>query len=68
MSDFQRHIVYTIGHSTRSMDEFMAMLQSFEIKNLVDIRSLPGSRKYPQFNKENLDIVLSTSGINYIYI
>lgn len=64
----QQHTIYTIGHSTRGIDEFVAMLRSFGIENLVDIRSLPGSRKYPQFNKENLEAVLPANGINYIYI
>lgn len=59
--------IYTIGHSTHSIEEFVAMLQSFGIKTLVDIRSLPGSRKYPQFDKENLESVLPEYGINYIY-
>lgn len=60
--------IYTIGHSTRGLDEFIAMLRSFGIRNLVDIRSLPGSRKYPQFNRENLETALHADGINYIYI
>ena len=47
------HIIYTIGHSTRSLVEFLDMLQSFDIKILADIRSLPGSRKFPQIDKEN---------------
>lgn len=68
MKDAQHHTVYTIGHSTHSIDEFIAMLRSFDIATLVDIRSLPGSRKYPQFNKENLEISLAAAGIHYIYI
>lgn len=59
--------IYTIGHSTHSMDEFLAMLQSFGIKTLVDIRSMPGSRKFPQFNKENLKISMEEAGIQYIH-
>lgn len=62
------HIIYTIGHSSRTMIEFLAMLQSFGIKNLVDIRSVPGSRKFPQFNRGNLEIVLPENGIHYVYI
>lgn len=60
--------IYTIGHSTRSLDEFTNLLQSFNIKILADIRSLPGSRKYPQFNQENLRISLSETGITYIHL
>lgn len=60
--------IYTIGHSTHSIEEFVAMLQSFKIKNLVDIRSLPGSRKYPQFDKDSLAASLAACKINYIYM
>jgi uncharacterized protein (DUF488 family) len=62
------HTIYTIGHSTRSLEEFLNMLQSFDIKILADIRSLPGSRKYPQFNKEDLKISLENGGIQYIHL
>lgn len=68
MNDSQQHTIYTIGHSTHSIDEFIAMLHAFDIKNLADIRSLPGSRKYPQFNRENLETVLPENGISYIYM
>lgn len=44
------------------------MLKSFSIKDLIDIRRLPGSRKFPQFDQENLEIVLPVNGINYAYI
>lgn len=62
------HTVYTIGHSTHSLDDFIAMLQSFAIKNLVDIRGLPGSRKFPQFDKENLERSLEEYGIQYTHL
>lgn len=61
-------IIYTIGHSTRSLAEFVEMLESFQIKIVADIRSLPGSRKFPQFNKENLEISLAENGIKYIHL
>ena len=60
--------IYTIGHSTRTLEEFIEMLQSFEIQHLVDIRGLPGSNKYPQFNKENLGVVLPEIGIAYTHL
>lgn len=50
------------------MVDFIAMLQSFAIKGLADIRRLPGSRKFPQFDQENLEIVLAENGIHYQYI
>ena len=60
--------VWTIGHSTRPMDEFVDMLLSFEIKMVVDIRSFPGSRRYPQFNKEALEISLPENDIQYFHL
>ncbi len=68
MSVSGKHTIYTIGHSTHSLDEFTAMLQSFEIKMLADIRGLPGSRRFPQFDKENLEISLRENGIRYTHI
>jgi uncharacterized protein (DUF488 family) len=65
MKSIASHTIYTIGHSTHSLHTFLAMLHSFDIKLLVDIRSLPGSRKFPQFNKENLELSLPESGIAY---
>ena len=60
--------IYTIGHSTRTLEHFIAMLQSFSIEMLVDIRSYPGSKRYPHFNKENLEISLPEKNINYIHL
>lgn len=67
MNSESKHIIYTIGHSTHSLEEFLAMLQSFGIRLLIDIRSLPGSRKFPQFDKENLQIALPENGIQYAH-
>lgn len=60
--------IWTIGHSTRSIDEFISMLQSFRIALLVDVRHFPGSGKYPQFNKEQLQQTLQMSDIEYRHI
>ena len=68
MNKPRTHTIYTIGHSTRSLADFLDMLQSFGIKILADIRSLPGSRKFPQFDKENLKISLEEAGIQYIHL
>ena len=54
MSTTKSAVIYTIGHSTHSIEVFLSMLQSFDIKTVVDIRRFPGSRKYPQFDQENL--------------
>jgi uncharacterized protein (DUF488 family) len=60
--------IWTIGHSTHTLEELIAMLRSFEIKIVTDIRSFPGSRKFPQFNKENLELSLPQNGIQYIHL
>lgn len=63
-----KHTVYTIGHSTHSMEEFLLMLRSFSIGMLADIRRFPGSAKYPQFNKEPLQNALQAAGIGYVHL
>lgn len=68
MQALGKHIIYTIGHSTHSLDDFLNILQHFNIKNLVDVRRLPGSLKFPQFNKDNLITILQKNGINYTHL
>lgn len=60
--------IWTIGHSTHTLDEFLEMLKSFEIEVLVDVRHYPGSRKFPQFNKDNLQVQIPAQGIDYKHI
>jgi uncharacterized protein (DUF488 family) len=60
--------IWTVGHSTRSFDDFIALVKSFGIKRIADIRSFPGSRKFPQFNKESLEISLPQNGIEYFHL
>jgi len=60
--------VWTIGHSTRSSEEFAAILMTHKIKVLVDVRSFPGSRRYPQFNKTSLALTLPEIGITYMHL
>jgi uncharacterized protein (DUF488 family) len=57
--------VWTIGHSTRRIDEFISLLEEHGIKLLADVRLLPGSKRYPQFNKETLANSLGKAGICY---
>jgi uncharacterized protein (DUF488 family) len=57
--------IWTIGHSTRPIDEFVAALESFRISALVDVRTYPGSRRYPQFNKPNLAAWLAGVEVKY---
>ncbi len=61
-------MIWTIGHSTRTLEQFIGLLQSFAIKRLVDVRHYPGSRKYPHFNKGVLDQSLSGVHIHYKHI
>ena len=58
--------IWTIGHSTRSQEEFLEALLSFQIETLVDVRRYPGSKKYPHFNVEALNSYLPEAGIAYL--
>jgi uncharacterized protein (DUF488 family) len=57
--------MWTIGHSTRAIDDFISLLEENEIKLLVDVRAWPGSKRYPQFNKDTLAESLNAHGIRY---
>ena len=59
--------LWSIGHSTRAIEEFIGAVESFEIKVIADVRSFPGSRRYPQFNKENLGASLAEAEIKYFH-
>src|SRR5437762_7468079 len=60
--------IWTIGHSTREIDSFVSLLKENGIKLLVDVRSWPGSKRYPQFNKEALAESLADAGIRYEHL
>ena len=60
------HTVWTIGHSTRPIEEFLALLRDAEITSVADVRRYPGSRRHPQFNREALTRSLSDNGIDYL--
>lgn len=57
--------VWTIGHSTLSIEDLVERLKSFKIAVLADVRSFPGSRRFPHFNRENLSSSLPEAGIRY---
>src|SRR6184192_645446 len=57
--------IWTIGHSTRGIDEFISLLKENLIKLLVDVRAWPSSKRYPHFNKDALAQSLNTHGIRY---
>jgi len=60
--------IWTVGHSTLSIENFLGSLNSFDIQLLADVRSFPGSRRYPHFNKENLSSALADAGIRYEHL
>lgn len=57
--------IFTIGHSTRSFDELVHMLQAHGVRRLADVRSIPRSRRNPQFNVDTLPAALAIAGIDY---
>jgi uncharacterized protein (DUF488 family) len=61
------HTIYTIGHSTRSSEQFIALLRAHSIEELVDVRTIPRSRHNPQFGKEELAASLQQAGIAYTH-
>ena len=60
--------VWTIGHSTRSTEEFLATLAAHEIEAVVDVRRFPGSRRLPHFGAAALEASLRTGGMSYEWI
>ena len=60
--------LYTIGHSTRTLDELIEALKAHDIQTLVDIRAFPMSRRLPHFNRESLEKTLPAAGIEYHWL
>jgi uncharacterized protein (DUF488 family) len=60
--------IWTIGHSTRPLADFLDLLAENDIQTLVDVRTFPGSRKHPHFKKENLEQSLPAAGVEYVHI
>ncbi len=61
----ERPPVFTIGHSTRTIEDFIALLERDGVQHLVDVRRFPASRRYPHFNSESLQASLEAAGISY---
>ena len=59
--------LFTVGHSNRSLDQFVALLRGASIELLVDVRCWPRSRRYPHFNGERLSASLEASGLRYAH-
>ncbi len=68
MSKAPETVVLTIGHSTRTLEEFVQLLEAYGITLLVDVRTVPRSRHNPQFNKETLPNNLKHYGVRYIHM
>lgn len=60
--------IYTIGHSTRSAEQFTELLRTNGVERVVDIRRFPGSRRYPHFAKESMQQWLPAAGIDYMHL
>jgi uncharacterized protein (DUF488 family) len=60
--------LYSIGHSTRTFEELITVLQAHRIEALVDIRSFPVSHRLPHFNRESLERTVSQAGIRYVWM
>jgi uncharacterized protein (DUF488 family) len=60
--------IWTVGHSTRTIEEFIDLLRHHQIETLVDVRHFPGSRKFPHFSKGALHDALVTAGIRYEHL
>lgn len=68
MKNNNKLTIWTIGHSTRTLEEFIALLKLHGIEHLVDVRSIPGSRTNPQFNKESFSKALKETSIQYTHL
>jgi uncharacterized protein (DUF488 family) len=62
------HTIYTIGHSTRTIEQFIELLKAHGIEELVDVRTIPRSRHNPQFGREELAASLQQAGIAYTHL
>jgi uncharacterized protein (DUF488 family) len=62
-----RHPLFTLGHSTRSLEELIALAQAHGIVRLVDVRRFPASRRHPHFGRASLESTLPAAGIEYLW-
>ena len=60
--------IYTIGHSTRALEVLLALLHAHGIRQLVDVRTVPRSRRHPHFSREALPSPLATEHIDYVHM
>lgn len=67
MNENARPVVFTVGHSTRSLQKFIELLKAHGVTSLIDVRTVPRSRHNPQFNRETLPHELEAVGIGYAH-
>jgi len=60
--------IYSVGHGTRPIEEFVDILRAADVKVLADIRSAPGSRRHPQFGQAALAASLARAGVEYAHL
>ncbi|HEX9059988.1 MAG TPA: DUF488 domain-containing protein [Clostridia bacterium] len=60
--------IYTVGHSTRPIEEFIELLKSYGIEEVIDVRTIAGSKYNPQYNEENLRKSLEENGLAYLHL
>lgn len=60
--------IYTIGHSTKPIEDFLDLLKTYEIELLIDVRTIPKSKFNPQYNEANLSTSLEKSGMKYLHL
>ena len=63
-----RFTIWTLGHSTRPLEEFIATLQSASITTIADVRRFPGSRRYPHYNQQPVTDSLASAGMQYVWL
>ena len=63
-----QHVVLTVGHSTRPLADFIALLAAHSVNRLIDVRTVPRSRHNPQFNRDTLPVPLGVAGIHYTHV
>jgi uncharacterized protein (DUF488 family) len=63
-----KNTIYTIGHSTRTIEDFVKLLQAYEIEVIVDVRKIAKSRHNPQYNEDELSKSLATHNVSYLRI
>ena len=68
MEGATRPVFYTVGHSTRTLDEFVTLLTDYGIQLVADVRTIPRSRHNPQFNGETLPTALRDRGLEYRHL